>query len=65
MMWERRPTIDDWLLFGAGLAGVAVAAWIFFTADDPIVGDIGLVAGISGGEVAGYLLVRVRRHWMR
>ena len=58
------PGTDDWIRFGAGIAGVAVAAWLFLTTEEPVLADLGLVAGLVGGEVLGRVIVVLRHQGM-
>src|SRR3546814_2937633 len=55
-----RPGIDDWIRFGSGLAGVALAAVLFLSIEEPLTADLLLVASLVAGELGGRGLVAVR-----
>lgn len=56
-----RPGVDDWIRFGSGLAGVALAAVLFLSTEEPLTADLLLVASLAAGELGGRGLVALRR----
>lgn len=52
---ENRPHASraEVVRFAVGIAGVAGAAWFFFTTEDMLLADLWLVAFLVAGEVGG------------
>lgn len=65
MAQSGRPGIDDWIRFGSGLAGVALAAVLFLSTEEPVKADLLLIASLAAGELGGRGLVALRRHSAR
>lgn len=57
----KRPNTDDWIEAGCGFTGVALAAVLFLSTEDPFQASILLIVPLALGELIGRAWVAFRR----
>lgn len=56
-MVPNHPSMRELLRLGGSLAGVVLAAVLFFSTARPLLADVYLISAILGGELLGRALV--------